>query len=84
ASPITDQVVASLSACLPVIEGDEGSVVVLCPLMTDSDITLTAGHIGDAVPGATIEKSVLTVAQLGALAPLVLPWDKDAKSRIAP
>jgi dolichyl-phosphate beta-glucosyltransferase len=81
---VTDQVVASLSAGLPVIEGDEGSVVVLCPMMTDGGITLTVNHIGDAIPGAAIEKSLLTVTQLGDLAPLVLPWDKGAKSPIAP
>ncbi len=78
---VNDLVVTGLSARLPMIEGEDGSIVVLCPLMTDDDITLTVRHIGDAIPGAAVEKSLLTVAQLGALSPLVLPW---AKSRIAP
>jgi hypothetical protein len=77
---VMSRVTSSLPGWLPVIEQGDGSVLVLCPLMSDADIAAATGHIEDAIPGAAIEHSVLTVAQLGALAPLAPAWDEGART----
>ena len=45
--------------------------------MGDPDVEATAAQIIAQCPGAAVERTALTVAQLGRLAPLSLTWEDD-------
>jgi hypothetical protein len=62
---------------LPVLRRSEGGLLVLCPLMSESDVVATATRILAQCPGAAVERTALTVAQLDQMAPLSLTWDDD-------
>jgi dolichyl-phosphate beta-glucosyltransferase len=59
-----------LAPFLPVVRRPAGSVLVLCPLMTEAQIAGTAAQMASHVPGGTLQRSLLTVAQLSAMSPL--------------
>jgi dolichyl-phosphate beta-glucosyltransferase len=62
---------------LPVLRGSDGALLVLCPLMSDPEVEATATRIMAGCPGAAVERTAMTVAQLCARAPLSLTWDDD-------
>jgi dolichyl-phosphate beta-glucosyltransferase len=61
-----------LAPYVPVVRQRDGSVLVLCPLMTEAQIAGTAVQMSAHVPGGTLQRSLLTVAQLSALSPLTM------------
>ncbi len=67
----------SLPPGLPVLRQRGGGLLVLCPLMGDPDVEATMAQIIAQCPGAAVERTALTVAQLGRLAPLPLTWEDD-------
>jgi hypothetical protein len=67
--------VQELAPFLPVVRQDDGSLLVLCPLMTEAQIAGTAARIISYFPGAAPQRSLLTTAQLSARAPLSLSPD---------
>jgi len=72
----------ALAPWLPVIDdGHDGQLLVLCPQMSEPEITTTAAWIAAHCEGAAIERSAITVAQLREMAPLSLTWGDD---RVAP
>ena len=62
---------------LPVLRQRGGGLLVLCPLMGEPDVEATMAQIIAQCPGAAVERTALTVAQLGRLAPLPLTWEDD-------
>jgi hypothetical protein len=70
----------SLAPSLPVIRQPGGTVLVLCPLMNDTEIDDVASQIAEGVPDVSVERVVMTTAQLCDLAPLSLTWDDDPVS----
>jgi hypothetical protein len=62
----------ALAPFVPVVRQLDGSVLVLCPLMTEAQIADTAVQMTSHVPGGTVRRSLLTMAQLGALSPLAM------------
>jgi dolichyl-phosphate beta-glucosyltransferase len=67
--------VQELAPFLPVVRQANGSLLVLCPLMTEAQIAGTAARITSYVPWAAPQRSLLTTAQLSARAPLSLSPD---------
>jgi dolichyl-phosphate beta-glucosyltransferase len=67
--------VQEIAPFLPVLRQDDGSLVVLCPLMTEAQIAGTAARIISYFPRAAPQRSLLTTAQLSARAPLSLSPD---------
>jgi hypothetical protein len=59
-----------LAPFLPVLGQADGAVLVLCPLMTEAQIDGTAARMAAHAPPGSLQRSLLTTAQLGALAPL--------------
>jgi dolichyl-phosphate beta-glucosyltransferase len=76
----------SLPPGLPVLRRSDGELLVLCPLMSDSEVEAAATGIMAECPGAVVERTALTVAQLCQIAPLAMAWDDDttAPARTAP
>jgi hypothetical protein len=68
----------SLPPGLPVLGADGGGLLVLCPLMSDTEVETTATQIIAQCPGAALERTALTLAQLCQIAPLSLVWNGDA------
>jgi hypothetical protein len=64
-----------LAPVLPVVRQADGSLLVLCPLMTEAHIAGTAARITSYFPRAAPQRSLLTTAQLSARAPLSLSPD---------
>ena len=64
-----------LAPFLPVVRQADGSLLVLCPLMTEAQIAGTAARITSYFPRAGPQRSLLTTAQLSARAPLSLSPD---------
>jgi glycosyl transferase family 2 len=62
---------------LPAIAQPDGSMLILCPLMSESEVAETAAQLATSAPGALVERSVVTAAQLSASAPVSLTWDDD-------
>jgi len=62
---------------LPVLRRGDGLFLVLCPLMDDPEVEVTAAQIMAQCPGAVVERTALTVAQLSQLAPLSVTPDDD-------
>ena len=62
---------------LPVLRQSDGGLLVLCPLMSEADVAVTATQITGQCPGAAVERTALTVAQLDQMAPLALTWDDE-------
>jgi Glycosyl transferase family 2 len=63
---------------VPVLPGKNGAILVLCPLMSESQIDATAAHLATSCAGATIGRTAMTAAQLGEMAPLSVTWDDEA------
>jgi hypothetical protein len=61
-----------LAPFVPVVRRPDGSVLVLCPLMTEAQIVGTAAQMAWHVPGGDLQRSLLTVTQLRAMAPLTM------------
>jgi hypothetical protein len=61
-----------LAPYVPVVRQRDGSVLVLCPLMTEDQIAGTAAQMSAHVRGGTLQRSLLTVAQLSDLSPLTM------------
>jgi Glycosyl transferase family 2 len=59
-----------LAPFVPVLRQPDGSVLVLCPLMTEAQIVATAAQMAAHVPEADLQRSLLTMAQLSAMSPL--------------
>jgi len=68
---------AFLPPGLPVLRRGDGLFLVLCPLMDDPEVEMTATQIMAQCPGAVVERTALTVAQLSQLAPLSVTPDDD-------
>jgi len=62
----------ALAPWLPVVDGHDGELLVLCPQMSEPQIGTTAAWISAHFAGAALERSALTVAQLCEMAPLLL------------
>jgi len=67
----------SLPPGLPVLRRSDGRLLVLCPLMHQTDVEAAAAQITGQCPGAAVERTALTVAQLDQMAPLSLTWHDD-------
>jgi dolichyl-phosphate beta-glucosyltransferase len=67
----------SLPPGIPILRGSEGQLLVLCPMMSDTEVEETATQIVARCPGAAVERALLTVAQLCQIAPLSMAWDGD-------
>jgi len=67
----------SLPPGLPVLPQSGGGLLVLCPLMSEAGVDATAAQIIARCPGAAVERTALTVAQLGRMAPLSVTWADD-------
>ena len=67
--------VQELAPFLPVVRQADGSLLVLCPLMTEAQIAGTVARITSYFPQAAPQRSLLTTAQLSARAPLSLTAD---------
>jgi hypothetical protein len=65
-----------LAPSLPVIHRPDGRVLVLCPLMNEDQIAGTAARITSSFPRGAAARSLLTTADLAALAPLSLHPDR--------
>jgi hypothetical protein len=65
-----------LSPVMPVLRQADGSVLVLCPLMTDEQIARTAQRLSSEVTPGVPTRSLVTVTQLCALDPLTLDWER--------
>jgi hypothetical protein len=68
---------AFLPPGLPVLDRSDGGILVLCPLMDDPEVEATAAQIVASCPGAAVERTALTVAQLARMSPLGLTGDGD-------
>jgi hypothetical protein len=66
----------SLPPGLPVLHGNDG-LLVLCPMLSDAGVEEAAASVVARCPGAAVERSALTVAQLCQMAPLSMAWDGD-------
>jgi hypothetical protein len=71
----------ALSPWLPVLRQRDGCLLVLCPLMSESEIDATAARIIEQYPGTALERTLMTVAQLSERAPLTLNWDNGEMAR---
>ncbi|HUD18611.1 MAG TPA: glycosyltransferase [Acidimicrobiales bacterium] len=67
--------VQELAPFLPVVRQADGSLLVLCPLMTEAQIAGTEARITSYFPRAGPQRSLLTTAQLSARAPISLSPD---------
>jgi len=74
---------AFLPPGLPVVDRSDGGILVLCPLMDDPQVEATATRIVAQCPGAAVERTALTVAQLTQISPLSVTWDDDAAPETA-
>jgi hypothetical protein len=63
-----------LSPVMPVMRHPDGPMVVLCPLMDATQIEKTADRMAIDFAEGALRRSLLTVTQLCALAPLSLRW----------
>jgi dolichyl-phosphate beta-glucosyltransferase len=71
---------AFLPPGLPVLGRSDGATLVLCPLMDEPEVEATAAQIVARCPGAAVETTALTVAQVAQVArlsPLCLSGDDD-------
>jgi hypothetical protein len=72
---------SALAAFLPpglaVLRQSDGGFFVLCPLMDDPEVEATTTQIIARCPGAAVERTAMTVAQLSRIAPLSVTWDVD-------
>jgi len=68
---------ALLPPGLPVLGQSDGTILVLCPLMDDPEVEATATQIVAGCPGAAVERTALTVTQLGQISPLSVTWNDD-------
>jgi hypothetical protein len=68
---------AFLPPGLPVLRRSDGGILVLCPLMDDPEVEATATQIVAQCPGAAVERTAMTVAQLAQISPLSVTWDDD-------
>ncbi len=68
---------AFLPPGLPVLRRSDGGILVLCPLMDDPEVEATVTQIVAQCPGAAVERTALTVAQLAQISPLSVTWDDD-------
>jgi dolichyl-phosphate beta-glucosyltransferase len=69
---------AFLPPGLPVLGRNDGAILVLCPLMDEPAVEATAAQIVAGCPGAAVEKTAMTVAQLSRMSPLRASWDDTA------
>jgi hypothetical protein len=60
----------------------DGAVLVLCPMTSESERIAVAERIGTLLPAAVLERTVLSTAQLGQLAPLSGTRDDDPVASI--
>jgi hypothetical protein len=74
----------SLAPWLPMVDGRDGRLLVLCPQMDEPRIEATAGWIAAHCEGMAPERSSVTVAQLCEMAPLMMAWDDDPDASDAP
>jgi hypothetical protein len=74
---------AFLPPGLPVVDRSDGGILVLCPLMDDPEVEATATRIVAQCPGAAVERTALTVAQLTQISPLSVTRDDDAAPETA-
>jgi Glycosyl transferase family 2 len=68
-----------LAPWLPVIEQSETRLLVLCPQMSEPQIEAAISRITARCEGTEIERSAITMAQLGEMAPLALRWNDEGK-----
>jgi dolichyl-phosphate beta-glucosyltransferase len=73
----TSAAALSLPPGLPVLQGSDGGLLVLCPMMGDAGVEAAAAQIVARWPGVAVERTSLTVAQLCRLAPLSLARHGD-------
>ena len=65
------------------VDRSDGGILVLCPLMDDPEVEVTATRIVAQCPGAAVERTALTVAQLTQISPLSVTRDDDAAPETA-
>ena len=73
----TSAAALSLPPGLPVLQGSNGELLVLCPMMSDAAVEAAAAQIVARWPGVAVETTALTVAQLCRLAPLSMARDDN-------
>lgn len=61
-----------------------GDFLVLCPLMDEPAIEAAAARLAARRADLAVERTMLTLAELTAYAPLTLSWDDDAVSATVP
>jgi arabinofuranan 3-O-arabinosyltransferase len=78
ARPVT--VFGELRPTLGVLRQDAGDFLVLCPLMSEPEIEATARLLAARSADAVVVRTVLTLEDLTAHAPLTLSWDDDVSA----
>jgi hypothetical protein len=73
-----------LPPTLPVLVRPGGKVLVLCPLMSETEIDAVAGQIATRSTDLVLERRTLTLVELCQMAPLSLTWDDDAVASAVP
>jgi hypothetical protein len=76
-----DAIRTFLAPWVPVIEQGETRLLVLCPQMSESQIEAATSLIEARGNEAGIERSAVSVAQLGQMAPLALSWNDGVAPR---
>jgi dolichyl-phosphate beta-glucosyltransferase len=79
ATPV-DAVRAVLPPGLSLLTQDDERMLVLCPLMAETEIDAVAAQILAYLPGAALERAVITMAQLSALTPRQPHSDQASRS----
>jgi hypothetical protein len=67
-----------LAPGLPVLQDADGTLRVLCPLMSEAEIAATAAALVARAAGPTLTRTAMSVAELSAMAPLALGPDQRA------
>jgi hypothetical protein len=70
----------ALSPGLPVLHGSGSGLLVLCPMLRETQVDEAAADIVARCPGAAVERTTRTVAQLCQIAPLSLVWAGDTSA----
>ncbi|HWE67274.1 MAG TPA: glycosyltransferase [Acidimicrobiales bacterium] len=72
----------ALASHLMLLRRSDGAVLVLCPMTSEAERIAVAERIGTLLPAAVLERTVLSTAQLGQLAPLSGTRDDDPVASI--
>jgi len=63
---------------VPVLQGADGTMRVLCPLMSEPEIVAIGAQLVARSAGAALTRTAMSVAELGAMAPLSLSPDEGS------